>query len=106
MKLKDCFARTTIKGNGRARIDFGNCQPTKNTPGQSGMGIVKVFVDDIKIASAGKGQNSVVKEFDFCDGMELKLTREQWSIISFNSFEVLNCSYNCTREVILRQAHN
>ena len=77
-----CFIRTTLKGNGRARIDFGNCWHNS---------VVKVFLDGNEIASAGGSEDSIVKEFDFTDGSELKLTEEQYGIISFNSFEALNC---------------
>ena len=77
-----CFIKTTLKGNGRARIDFGNCWHNS---------VVKVFLDENEIASAGGSQDNIVKEFDFTDGSELRLTEEQYGIISFNSFEVLNC---------------
>ena len=96
-KAQPCFASTTIKGNGRAKIDFGNCYTDwRYHYDHKDPAIVKVFLDDIEIASAGEGQKSVVKEFDFCDGMELKLAKEQWSTISFNSFEVLSCGNKCT----------
>ena len=78
-----CFIKTTLKGNGRARIDFGNCWHNS---------VVKVFLDGNEIASANGSALSIVKEFDFTDGSELKLTEEQYGIISFNSFEVLGCA--------------
>jgi hypothetical protein len=77
-----CFSKTTLKGNGRATIDFGNCWHNS---------VVKVFLDENEIASAGGSEENIVKEFDFTDGSELKLTEEQFGIIRFNSFEVLNC---------------
>ena len=77
-----CFSKTSLNGNGRARIDFGNCWHNS---------VVKVFLDGNEIASANGSAHSIVKEFDFTDGSELKLTEEQYGIISFNSFEVLGC---------------
>ena len=77
-----CFIKTTLNGNGRAKIDFGNCS--------SDVG-AKLWLDGNEIASAGADEENVVKEFDFTDGSELKLTEEGQGVITFNSFEVLTC---------------
>ena len=77
-----CYIKTTLNGNGRAKIDFGNCWDD---------GVAKLFLDGNEIASAGASEVNVVKEFDFTDGSELKLTEEGYGVISFNSFEDLTC---------------
>ena len=79
-----CYIKTTLNGNGRAKIDFGNCYNN---------GVAKLFLDGNEIASAGANEVNIVKEFDFTEGSELKLTEESYGIISFNSFEVL--SHRC-----------
>ena len=75
-----CFIKTTLNGNGRAEIDFGNC---------SSDGGAKLWLDGNEIASAGADEENVVIEFDFTDGSELMLTEEGTGILSFSSFEVL-----------------
>ena len=77
-----CYIKTTLNGNGRAKIDFGNCYSN---------GVAKLFLDGNEIASAGANEFNVVKEFDFTDGSELMLTEETYGIITFNSFKVLTC---------------
>jgi len=77
-----CYIKTTLNGNGRAKIDFGNCYSN---------GVAKLFLDGNEIASAGASEPNIVKEFDFTDGSELMLTEESYGVISFNSFEVLTC---------------
>ena len=92
-----CYIKTTLNGNGRAKIDFGNCYSN---------GVAKLFLDGKEIASAGASEPNIVKEFDFTDGSELMLTDESYGVISFNSFEDLNCKpsnpskclYNNSRE--------
>ena len=81
----NCYIKTTLNGYGRAKIDFGNCDTYI-------VSVVKVFLNNNEIASAGPNTVSIVKEFDFTDGSELKLVEEKNGIISFNSFEVLNCN--------------
>ena len=77
-----CYIKTTLNGNGRAKIDFGNCWDD---------GVAKLFLDGNEIASAGGSEVNVVKEFDFTDGAELKLMEEGSGVISFNFFKVLTC---------------
>ena len=73
--------KTTLSGNGRAKLNFGNCWTS---------GVVKVFLDNIEIASATSGTASTTVEFDYNDGNELKLVEENVGIIVFNSFEELS----------------
>ena len=75
--------KTTLFGNGRAKLDFGNCYTS---------GIVKVFVDNTEIASTTHSTTSKTVEFDYNDGSELKIVEENAGIIMFNSFEVLSCT--------------
>ena len=82
---ESCYIKTTLNGNGRAKIDFGNCFYS-----QIG-GVVTLFLDGNEIAFASAGHVNIVKEFDFTDGSELKLAEEHNGMISFNSFEVLSC---------------
>ena len=79
--------KTTLCGNGRAKLDFGNCWTS---------GIVKVFVDNTEIASAKSNTASKRVEFDYNDGNELKLVEQNTAIIMFNSFEVLSSNGTTT----------
>ena len=74
---------TTLFGNGRGRVDFGNCWTT---------GVVRLFLNGTEIASASSNSPSNVVEFDFTSGQTLKLVEESIGIIQFNHFEVLSCS--------------
>ena len=74
---------TILKGNGRAKLNFGNCWNT---------GIVKVYLDDIEIGSADNNVPSKDIEFDFQQGNVLKLRDEgPNSVIQLNSLEVIEC---------------
>ena len=75
--------KTKLIGRGKGKLDFGNCYKAVT-------GVVKVSLDGNVIATAQKGTEEVV-EFDFTDGNELKLSEENYGVIMFNSFEVLNC---------------
>ena len=75
--------KTTLIGTGKGKLDFGNCYKT-------GTGVVKVSLNGNVIATAQNGTEETV-EFDFTDGDELKLSEEEYGVIMFNSFEVLNC---------------
>ena len=75
--------KTTLSGNGRAKLDFGNCWNG---------GVVKVFLNNTEIALAPGNTKSKKIEFDYTDGNELKFVEEDTAIIMFNSFEVLNCT--------------
>ena len=73
--------KTKLIGRGKGKLDFGNCY---------NLGVVNVSLDGNVIATAQNGTGKVV-EFDFTDGNELKLSEEEYGVIMFNSFEVLNC---------------
>lgn len=75
--------KTTLYRNGRAKLNFGNCNQE---------GTVKVFLDNTEIATASGDEKRKTVEFDFNDGDELKLT-EDHAIIVFNSFVVLSCTH-------------
>ena len=77
-----CSLKTKVIGRGRGKLDFGNCY-------KANKGVVKVSLDGNVIDSAQNGTEKVI-EFDFSDGNELKLSEENYGIIMFNSFEVLN----------------
>ena len=74
---------TELNGNGRGRLDFGNCWKT---------GIVRVFLAGNEIAQASANTQSTVIEFDFNSGDELKIVEESIGIIQFNNFDVLSCT--------------
>ena len=78
-----CYMKTKLIGRGKGKLDFGNCW-------KKSVGVVKVSLDGNVIASAQNGTKKVV-EFDFTDGNELKLSEEEYGIIRFKSFKVLNC---------------
>ena len=74
---------TILKGNGRAKLNFGNCWDT---------GIVKVYLNDIEIGSADNNVPSKDIEFDFQQGNVLMLRDEgPNSVIQLNSLEVIEC---------------
>ena len=58
---------TTLQGNGKATLDFGNCWDT---------GEVKVYLNDEVVASAQKNTPSKTVSFNFHDGDILKLRDE------------------------------
>jgi len=70
-------------GNGRGRLDFGNCWET---------GIVRVLLNGTEIASASANTPSITIEFDFTNRGALELVEESIGIIQFNQFEVLLCA--------------
>ena len=73
---------TTLKGNGRAELDFGNC---------FSRGKVKAYVDGYLIETANANEVSKKKQFQFDDGSELKI-EEDIGIIQFNSLTMIECS--------------
>ena len=75
--------QTELVGNGRGRLDFGNCWET---------GIVRVLLNGTEIASASANTPSITIEFDFTNREALKLVEESIGIIQFNQFEVLSCT--------------
>lgn len=75
------YIRTKMFGNGKARLDFGNC---------GRKGTVKVLINSKEIDSAPPVTISRSVEFEFTDGDELEI-REEVGVILFNYFEVLEC---------------
>ena len=73
----------TMKGSGEATIDFGNCWNA---------GVVNLYLDDTKLATASVGQKSIVFKFSYTHGSVLKLKDEEGNaIVSFNSIR-FSCS--------------
>ena len=79
----DGSIQTELVGNGRGRLDFGNCWET---------GIVRVLLNGTEIASASANTPSITIEFDFTNREALELVEESIGIIQFNQFEVLLCT--------------
>ena len=78
----DCSISTTLRGKGRAVLDFGNC---------NFKGLVKASIDGIEIGTASANEGSKKIEFEFGNDSELKIVEEQ-AIIQFNSLEMISCS--------------
>ena len=74
---------TTLYGNGRAKLDFGNCEGGQN------IRFVKVYLDGTEIDSAPNSTPSKSTEFDFTDGSVLKISEHNESILQFNSLEII-----------------
>ena len=74
---------TTLYGNGRAKLDFGNCEGGQN------IRLVKVYLDGTEIDSAPNSTPSKSTEFDFTDGSVLKISEHNQSILQFNSLEII-----------------
>ena len=73
---------TTLTASGSAKLYFGNCWA---------FGSVKVYLDDIEIASAGPAEHKTVA-FDFQIGAVLSIHDEgENSIIQISKFEILTC---------------
>ena len=70
-------------GNGRAKLDFGNCEGGQN------IRLVKVYLDGTEIDSAPNSTPSKSTEFDFTDGSVLKISEHNESILQFNSLEII-----------------
>ena len=81
----DGSIQTELVGNGRGRLDFGNCYYWQT-------GVVRVLLNGTEIASASSLTPSVIIEFDFSNGETLELVEESNGIIQFNQFEVISCS--------------
>ena len=86
--------KTKLIGRGKGKLDFGNCYKALT-------GVVKVSLNGNVIATAQNGTENETVEFDFTNGNELTLSEENYGIIRFNSFEVLNCKGNILRFSLL-----
>ena len=75
---------TQLKGCGYAILDFGNCFGMDSW--------VYVYLNDEKLAQAGKNTQSMEVGFYFKEGSVLKLIESQAAaIIKFNRFDVIHC---------------
>ena len=75
---------TQLKGCGYAVLDFGNCN--------WGNSWVYVYLNDEKLATAGKNTQSMEVGFYFKEGSVLKLIESQAAaIIKFNRFDEIHC---------------
>ena len=75
---------TQLKGCGYAILDFGNCHKKDSW--------VYAYLNDEKMAQAGKNTQSMEVGFYFKEGSFLKLIESQAAaIIKFNKFDVINC---------------
>ena len=73
----------TLEGSGEATIDFGNCWSA---------GVVNLYLDDTKLATASVGQKSMGFIFSFTPGSVLKIKDEGGNaVVSFNSI-----NFSCT----------
>ena len=77
-----------LKASGTARLKFGNCG--------NGDGFVRVFLNNVEIASAGRMEIENTIEFDFQYNDPLKIIEDgPDSIILFSDFEIINCEEGC-----------
>merc|ERR1711976_1147795 len=66
---------TTLIAKGKGELDFGNCWNS---------GVVEVYLDGSKIASAGPGESKVLS-FDYNDGSKLEIREVNNAIIQINT---------------------
>ena len=79
---------TTLNGQGKAELDFGNCF----CPGGAG-GTVVAYIDGIEIGSASSCSGGSKKvHFQFSHGSKLKIIEENTAIIQFNSLNIIDCT--------------
>ena len=72
---------TKMKGQGCAKLNYGNCYTDSN---------VKVFLDGQEISVADASEKSILVDFQFSEGQELKF-QEGNGVILFNSYEEYSC---------------
>ena len=80
----DSSISTTLHGNGKAVLEFGNC----NSGGK-----VVALINDEEISCVGPGTYNVT--FEFQDGDELKISEsgdESYAIMHFNGLKFISCS--------------
>ena len=80
---------TILKGNGLAKLNFGNCWDGREPWTKSS---VKVFLDGKEIKSARHRQVNVLVEFEYQEGSKLEIREIDVGIIQFNKFEVISSS--------------
>jgi len=67
---------TTLIAKGKGELNFGNCWSS---------GVVEVYLDGSKIASAGPGESEVIS-FNYTDGSKLEIREVNNAIIQINTF--------------------
>ena len=80
---------TVLKGNGLAKLNFGNCWDGMKPWTKSQ---VKVYLDGKEIQSAKHGQSNVLVEFEYEEGSKLEIREMNVGIIQFNKFETFPSS--------------
>ena len=80
---------TVLKGNGLAKLNFGNCWDGMKPWTKS---LVKVYLDGKEIQSAKHGQSNVLVEFEYEEGSKLEIQEINVGIIQFNKFETFPSS--------------
>ena len=78
-----CSLSTTLIGNGKAELDFGNCF-------LAGKVIAYINGNEIGLASADEGSKKI--QFQYSHGSELKII-EDHAIIQFNSLNIIDCEF-------------
>ena len=86
---KEGSISTVLKGNGLAKLRFGNCWDGSKNLTQSK---VKVYLDGKEIKSANHGQTNKLAEFTYQEGSALEIREINSGIIQFNKFETISSS--------------
>ena len=76
---------TTLKGNGRARLFFGNCWDGRKPWDK---GYVKAYLDGSQMKYASHGKH-VSHMFNYKNGSKLEIREINGGIIQFNKFQTL-----------------
>ena len=84
--------KTTLKGCGKARLDYGNCYDCFSCVSPN-YDYVHVKLNGIEISKAANNNQELSKTvvFDFTDGDILELYEDGLSAIKFNGFSVISC---------------
>ena len=84
--------QTTLKGCGKARLDYGNCFHCFSCD-SSNYDYVHVRLNGVEISRAANNNQELSKtiEFDFTDGNTVELYEDGLSAIKFNGLSVISC---------------
>ena len=84
--------KTTLKGCGKARLDYGNCYDCFSCVSPN-YDYVHVTLNGNEISKAANNGEELSKtvEFDFNDGDILELYEDGISAIKFNGFTIIEC---------------
>ena len=82
--------KTTLKGCGKARLDYGNCY---SCTGPCPVQYVHVTLNGNEVSKAAYNGLELSKtvDFDFNDGDILELYEDGLSAIKFNGFTIIKC---------------